>query len=91
MDDFKAVRDTDVILKELNGEAVLYSAKQRALHVLNPTAQLIWELCDGGHTPEEMEQALRARFAVSAAQDVMRDVQKTLEMFSTKGLLQPSA
>jgi hypothetical protein len=40
------------------------------MHILNPTARRIWELCDGEHSVEDMAQAIRGSFSVPDAYDV---------------------
>jgi hypothetical protein len=83
----KPVRKPGITAKNIGGETLLYSAEEEAIHVLNPTAQLIWEFCDGEHTVAGMEQAIRANFSVTGERDVARDIRRTLEVFATKGLI----
>lgn len=80
-------RKPDITIKNLGSETLLYGSDQKILHVLNSTAKLIWDLCDGQHSLVEIEQALRSNFSVPAAHDVMVDIEKTLEIFATKDLL----
>ncbi len=84
----KPKRKPGIVVKDIGGEVLLYSADEEAVHILNPTAQLLWELCDGEHTVADMEQAIRAKFAVPAKYDVAQDVRQTLSVFAEKGLLQ---
>lgn len=77
-----------IVVEALGDETLLYSAEGKAIHVLNPTANLIWTLCDGSHTISDMEKAVRANFAVPEAHDLIKDVQQTLDTFRGKGLLQ---
>ena len=88
MNTTKPVRKLGIIAQDIGGETLLYSAEGKAIHVLNPTAKRIWELCDGKHTAAHMAQALRASFSIAAEHDVTGDIQQTLEVFATKGLLQ---
>jgi hypothetical protein len=87
----KPVRKAGITAKGIGDETLLCSAKEEAVHVLNPTAKLIWELCDGEHTVADMEQAIRASFSVADEQDVSKDVQRTLDVFADKGLLRAAA
>ena len=87
----RPLRRTDITAKDIGDETLLYSAEEEAIHVLNPTAKLIWELCDGEHSLEEMDQALRASFAVPEEHNVARDIRRTLEVFASKGLLEKRA
>jgi len=81
----------DVLVHDLGEQTVLYSAEGRAIHVLNRTARLIWDLCDGEHSLQDMERALRASFAVPEGHDVCADIQHTLDELFSKELLQETA
>lgn len=84
----KPVRNRGIVIQDIGRETLLYSAEGKVIHVLNPTAKLIWELCDGAHTMENMEQAIRASFSVSGKHDVAGDILRTLEIFKNKGVLE---
>ena len=45
---------------ELDDERLLYDADAGVIHLLNPTASLIWSLCDGRHGVAEMSAAREA-------------------------------
>ncbi len=81
-------RKPTITVQEIGAEILLYDAEAETVHTLNPTAKLIWDLCDGTHTPAEMAQSLRANFAIAADHDVSADVRQTLAVFVAKGLLQ---
>lgn len=83
----KPIRKTDIVVEELGNETLLYSAEGKAVHVLNPAAKLIWQLCDGQHSLAEMETILRTSFSVTDEQDVAADIEQTIDAFVTKGLL----
>jgi hypothetical protein len=87
MESLKPLRQTGIVIRDIGGETMLYRSDGKAVHVLNPTAQLIWELCDGAHTPADMEQVIRSHFAVPADASVLGDVEKTLAVFAEQGLL----
>jgi hypothetical protein len=87
MNTTKPVRRSGITVKDIGGEALLYSTEEEAIHILNPTAQLIWELCDGEHGLKDIEQAIRASFSVADEHDVTGDIRRTLEVFVGKGLL----
>jgi hypothetical protein len=57
MNTTRPVHKPGIIAQDLGGEVLLCSPEANAIHLLNPTAQHIRELCDGAHTVEEMEQA----------------------------------
>ncbi len=53
---------------------------------LNPSAEMIWLLCDGSRTREEIQAELAAHFEGQETQ-IRHDVRATLESFRTQGLL----
>lgn len=82
-------RREDVISKNIDEqETMLYDPETETLYVLNATAELVWELCDGGHTPADMVVSIRAQYTDAQDDDVLDDVSRTLEIFATRGLLQ---
>ncbi|MDN3514522.1 MAG: PqqD family peptide modification chaperone [Candidatus Brocadia sp.] len=83
----KPVRKQGIIIQEIGHETLLYDAQGKTVHVLNPTAKLIWQLCDGAHTAEDMEQTIRSKFSVASDHDVSADIQRTLAVFVDKGVL----
>ena len=88
MNTTKPVRTPGIMVQDVGDETLLYSAEGEAIHILNPTAKCIWELCDGEHTTTDLVQALRARFSISGEYDMTADIVRTLEVFAAKGLLQ---
>ncbi len=88
--DRRPVKKTNLKVEKIGSEAVLYNGDQKAIHVLNPTAQVIWELCDGNYTVEEIEQEIRKRFAVPEGVDVLGDIRQTLIVFAEKDILEQS-
>ena len=89
MDNHELIRNPRLILKNLGDEVILYDPDQKAVHVLNATAQVVWELCDGEHKLEDIEHALRSRYSVPADRDVKADIIQTLNMFISKHIVIP--
>jgi PqqD family protein of HPr-rel-A system len=85
----KPVRTPGIVVQDVGDEILLYSAEGKAIHVLNPTARRIWELCDGEHTTADLVQALQASFSIGAEHDVTTDIRRTLADLAARGLLQP--
>jgi hypothetical protein len=83
----KPQRKPEIMANDLGEQMALYSVEGKAVHVLNPTARLIWDLCDGEHSLEEIEAAIRSSFAVPEGQDVQADIQRTVKELSDKNLL----
>ena len=84
-------RRQDVIRRSAGQQTLLYDPAADAIHVLNPTALLVWELCDGQHTPAQIEALLRARFAAARQEEIADDVQAVLALFRDEGLLMDEA
>ena len=76
-----------VFRQELDSEAVLYHSATGKIHILNKTAERIWELCDGNHSLAEMEADLRLRFQIPDETPVAQDVAETVGQFASGGLV----
>jgi PqqD family protein of HPr-rel-A system len=79
------VRD-DIAAAELDGEAVLYDERTGELHHLNPTATIIFSMCDGTSTIREMSGEISGAFGM-APDEVERQVRVLLRQFRKGGLL----
>ena len=64
----KPIARTDLIVEELDGEAVIYDEETTELHHLNPTATIVFGLCDGTSTVGEMSAEIAAAFGVPIEQ-----------------------
>ena len=79
------VRD-DLAVVELDGEAVVFDERTCDLHYLNPTATVVFGLCDGTGTVDELAADIAAAFGADGAQ-VKRDVAAVVEDFGRSGFL----
>ena len=78
----------DVIFRPLDDSWVLFDPVAEQLHVLNLSAALIWAHLDGQSSPQEIAVAVGSAFSPpQTADQVMPDVQRTLERFREAGLL----
>jgi len=66
---------------------MVYDPLQRKVHVLNPTAALIFKLSDGTHDLDFLERELRASFEVSRETNLRSELLAALESLREKGLL----
>lgn len=66
----------------------IYERETDGLHVLNPSALAIWELCDGHTTPEEMAEAI-SELTGMGYEDASHDVIATLETLRNLRLVSP--
>ena len=67
-------------------ETAVYNPSTGALHVLNPSALAIWELCDGATTGREMAEAVAELAALDLAA-AESDVVMALEALSGQDLI----
>jgi hypothetical protein len=75
------VRREDVVCKPLDeAETMLYDPETEAVHILNSTARLIWELCDGEHTVADMAATIKGQCTGTEGRDVPGHVRQTLEL-----------
>ena len=75
---------------EIDGEAVIYDEGRGELHHLNPTATLIFRLCDGEATVKEFSAEI-ARASGASAPEVERDVRRLIRELRQAGLLEATA
>jgi hypothetical protein len=79
----------DVVFRSLSKDWVLYDPRSQLLHVLNPTAAIVWTCCDGSVTVEEIAAELSETIAEAPTQDqILTDVREALSRFSKEGLLE---
>ncbi len=71
---------TDFQLEEIDGEVLLYSPKATRSIYLNPSASLIWHLCTGEFTTQEIIESLQEQFP-EQADTIVDDVNTTLDQF----------
>ncbi|MFB3738222.1 MAG: HPr-rel-A system PqqD family peptide chaperone [Candidatus Velamenicoccus archaeovorus] len=81
---------TDLTVVELDGEAVIYDEDSGDLHHLNPTATIVFGLCDGTSTMREMSEDLSAAFGVPR-DEIERQVRALVRQLRKVGLLAPTS
>lgn len=85
--DFVPRRDDDgVVTAQFDGEAVLYQLEANRLHLLNGTAALVWQLCDGSGSVAELVDDLAATFD-APREEIATGVEDVIETFRSDGLL----
>jgi hypothetical protein len=82
----KPKQKTDYRLETLDDEILLYHPSETKIMYLNPTASIIWGLCDGERTWEEIIILLKDAYPESA-DDIAADVETTLEQFIEQGCI----
>jgi len=74
---------------ELDGEAVIYDEDGGDLHHLNPTATIVFGLCDGTSTMRQMSLDISEAFGVPAV-EVEGQIRTLIRSFRKARLLEPS-
>jgi len=85
MDD-KPVRNPQVMLSQSGNDAILYHPTRREVHVLNPSACFVWELCDGEHSLASMAEVARSKFE-QAPSSVEQEIAEVVARFRSLGLV----
>lgn len=78
-------RRADVTLQRVGREAILHDEANRKTHVINGTAAVAWELCDG-RSFDDLVTAFAASFSMDPAV-VRDDVAAVVGSFRKQGLL----
>ena len=68
-------------------DLVLYDIRAGRLHHLNPTAAIVWRLCDGTVTLEDIVARLNMRFTVTETDQPASDVEALLREWKQAGLI----
>jgi coenzyme PQQ biosynthesis protein PqqD len=83
-------RADDVDIAEIEGELVLYRlGAHQAIH-LNETATVIFNLCDGSRSIQEIIDLLTPEFPIAQA-DIAADVLEAVQSLVRKGVLQATS
>ena len=74
----KPKTSNDYKLEEIDGELLAYSPATTRSIYLNPSASIIWLMCNGEHSVAEMIDALKEEYP-DAADSIEDDVISTIE------------
>lgn len=85
--DEKPKRKDNLVAEDMDDDVLVADFRKSEMHVLNPTAAAIWEMCDGEHTAEQIADTLAEHFGVTA-EEIQSDVANMLADFNEKGLLE---
>lgn len=80
-------RSKQFIESFIQDELLLLDTKQNTVHILNESSRFVWQLCDGKHTPVDIETTLKEAYVLPDGHDVTQDVENILHAFSQAGLI----
>jgi hypothetical protein len=83
----KINRKAEILREELDDETLLFNPKTRETYVLNEMADVIWELCNGMHSPEDITDEIVSVLDVNR-NVVFNDVLQVLEEFIHQNLVE---
>lgn len=81
-------RRADLITEEIEGDLLCLHPEGDKVLLLNETAAVVFDLCDGHHAPEKIAAEIASILSVST-DTTLADVKRILEEFETYGLLEP--
>jgi hypothetical protein len=84
--DWRPVRREGATAVELDDNLALYDDVGQLLIMLNSSAALIWECCDGATTVDDMVRQLTVTHAADAA-EIAGDVRRTVAKLAELGLV----
>ena len=74
-------------LEMMDGELLMFSPEETQILYCNQTASLIWQLCDGERTAQEIVEMLIAAFP-EAEERIRVEAPATLEKFRQHGVIE---
>ncbi len=83
----KPLKKDGILARKTGDEWVLYDSDNKSVHIVNATAQFVWQLCDGSHTLIDIAQQMQEAFQVPEGTDVKQSLDKIIKTFSAKGIL----
>lgn len=80
-------KNTDILNIPVDDEVMLHDPKKRKVYTLNPVAALVWSLCDGAHTVDQIVATVTSRFSGYDPSGIAQEIQNTVAQFKAYGLL----
>ncbi len=77
----------EIVEYEVEDEIVLYDPRHDSVHTLNPTAAIVWWLCDGEHDVKEIGRELADLYEVDPNDGLLRDAEDAVDRFRVAGLI----
>jgi len=67
-----------IIKQEINDELMLYQTGREMVHVLNPTARLIYDLYQQGYNTDQITESMEQTFDIQCTQDLKNDISECI-------------
>lgn len=85
MNNLPQSRQSDIVVQELVKETLIYDLKINKAFRFNETSALVWQLCDGQHSVEQISQGLSRQLNFTVSDEF---VWLALDQFKRNGLLE---
>lgn len=79
-------RRTDVVELDMGDGFILYTADASLVHHLNPSAAIVWQLCDGRSSVSELARDIAAEYGLDE-EEIRRQVASLVAEFEALDLL----
>jgi len=86
---YRPVKSADVLELDMGDGLILYNHDSSLVHHLNPSAALVWQLCDGTATVGELARDIAAEYELEAVQ-VEEQVASVIAEFDALDLIRDS-
>jgi hypothetical protein len=83
----KPRQKSDFKLEKMDDDLLLFHPAQNKIFYCNETAALIWQLCNGERTVEEIGALITAAYPESA-EAIASEIQNTLQQFFEQGAIE---
>ncbi len=83
----KPKRVATLVEEEADDDLLLADFRRSQMHMLNPTAAVVWDLCDGENSVEEIAGLIAEHFSLQVT-DVLGDVEKVLGGFRENAMIE---
>ncbi len=83
----KPCRNDGFRLEQMDDETLLYHPAGDKILQFNQTASIIWQLCDGQRSVDELIELLQEAYPEAAA-EIAGDVEEILQQFAENGCIQ---
>jgi len=88
-DNFKPKAKSDIKVKTVDEEKVLFNPENSSIHVLNKTAYPVWKLADGTNTIEKIIKEISIMFDNPDENfNILEDVHNIIAEFKKLGLIE---
>jgi hypothetical protein len=74
------------LIEQMDGELVLFHPARNIIIHTNDTAALIWQMCDGQNTVDQIVEVLSGAYPDSRAQ-IAKEVPETIQKLRAQGAL----